>query len=244
MLTPFVLPLEEQALLTTLLTQPHRHYHNINHINDCLAELYKWWEQHESLYYLIKDLTYAVWYHDIIYNPYVLAGINEYQSANLFDRKHRPVGEHAHLCINLLKMAYNVYNAIIATTHHTQNQEPDFLIDKLKNVDINVIKLMLDIDLSGLGSQPELYARNSYNIRKEYYNTSDITFVKGRLDFLYNINKRESFYYMDYFKDLYHTQSKENVKNEIIALEDAVNRNDIEFYYGYIRDEMLYARGG
>lgn len=206
------LPLEEQAMLTTLLTQPHRHYHNINHVNDCLVEFYRYETDTAMLTYGEADaLRYAIWYHDSIYNPYAPHGMNERQSADLFFHKHRQLGD----------IANTVSGAIVKTAKHTITQSNLF----------KITQVLLDIDLSGLGKPMHIFAKNSYNIRLEYYNTTDMDVVKGRLTFFEKLNKRESFYYTDYFRELYHEQSKTNVALEMEALTYALEKNDADWYF-------------
>lgn len=210
-----ILPLEEQAMLSTLLTQPHRHYHNINHINDCLSELYNYESNMTHLTYGdIVAITHAIWYHDIVYNPYASEGINEAQSADLFSQYHRGkrIGQ---------DMVNIIAGAIAKTAKHTLTQPNLF----------EITQVLLDIDLSGLGKPMHVFATNSTNIRQEYYNTTDMDVIKGRLAFFQKLNKRDSFYYTDFFKELYHATSKENVALEIEALLYAVKNNDTAWYF-------------
>src|SRR5665213_2609561 len=110
--TLFTLPLEEQAYLSALLTQPHRHYHNITHVNDCLAEAYKMFNAGVGKEY-DRDLTYAIWYHDSIYNPYAPHGINEQMSRDLFEQYHARKG---------IKFIDNIGYAIKLTASHIKDQ--------------------------------------------------------------------------------------------------------------------------
>jgi len=214
----FVLPLREQVALTTLLTQPHRHYHNINHVNDCLTELYQYYlntENKNMSHIQAMILTYMIWYHDAIYNPYSPSGLNEEQSAILYSSE---------------DYSPTIRHAIRATADHVRTQE-DNPSSNPSFGEWPLTKIMLDIDLSGFGKPMHVYANNSMNIRREYYNTTNIDFVKGRLAFLQRINQRESFYYTDYFRDLYHSKSKENVALEIAALQHAATENDPNIYF-------------
>lgn len=247
MTTPFVLPLEEQATLTILLSQSHRHYHNINHVNDCLAELYSWMGERDlSMDQYDKWLTYAIWYHDIVYNPYAPSGINELQSANIFESKHTynyyRTRKSRWFDIRFepdskTKWMLGVKYAIVYTGFHLYTYDFDH-VDYDLWYNSTLTQLMLDIDLSGLGKDVSIFARNSLNIRKEYYNTSDMDVIRGRLKFFQELNKRESFYYTEYFKDLYHTQSKKNVETEIILLEDAIAMERPSSYFNYWIDAI------
>lgn len=195
---PYTLPLEEQAYLSTLLTQPHRHYHNIIHVNDCLAEAYKMFNEKVADEH--KHLTYAIWYHDAIYNPYSKS--NEDASIALLP-------DDAH---NLSA----VIEAIEATKFHTEDQTglswPTML--------------MLDIDLSGFGKSFEVCWKHAENIRKEYYHTPDLDFLKGRVQFLSRMDNRTRIYYTPYFYDKYEVQARKNIAEELIKTKLELRKHD------------------
>ena len=46
--------------------EKHRAYHNLEHVNDCLNQL----DNFESEITDKHIIEMAIWYHDIIYNPY------------------------------------------------------------------------------------------------------------------------------------------------------------------------------
>lgn len=189
--------------LSTLYTQPHRTYHNINHINECLvelenipSELLKVREYHYHDHTLIET---AIWYHDAVYNPY--SKRNEIESAALLP----PIP-----FSNKMSLPELVRDIILATAKHIITQ------DKLSFA----AQVMLDIDLAGFGQETQICLQNGENVRKEYYKTPELDFQKGRLNFIQTISKRESLYYTDYFKEKYHVQSQKNLKiEEEMALE-------------------------
>ncbi len=190
----FILPLEEQASLTTLLSQSHRYYHNINHINDCLTEL-----EYSTMmlsFEEIREITYAIWYHDAIYNPY--SKLNEECSVQLLQKS-------SYLPTTIIE---NISSIILSTSKHLNTQE---------NLSLTT-QVMLDIDLSGFGKEWPVYCRNTLNVRKEYYNTDNTTFVINRINFLETINLRNTLYYTDYFKNTYDENSKTNIDNELSLL--------------------------
>lgn len=198
-----MITLQEMSMLSTLYTQPHRHYHNLNHINECLVEL----ENFHS-----KDFTYgdrrivtrAIWYHDAVYNPY--SKNNEVESAMLIQP-------------NYWMDNNEVRNAILATAKHMTTQVIKDKEGKEHPLPL-ATQVMLDIDLAGFGKPTQECLANGANIRKEYYKTNDREFAEGRLKFLRAIMQRESLYYTDLFKEKYHEQSQKNLKiEEEIALE-------------------------
>ena len=223
---PTVLSLEEQAYLSALLTQPHRHYHNITHINDCLVELYKMLQANVANVYE-PELTYAIWYHDAIYNPYALTGVNEEQSAQLYTDYQVHYGKSSKFIHD--EVAY----AIRATAFHINTQQFE---DAKSEQEIDIATFMLDIDLSGLGKYKPIVAFNSLNIAKEYPQTHPIDFIQGRFKFFTALNKRESFYYTDYFKSLYDERAKANVAYELRVLQDAIDNNNPAIYFDEMRE--------
>ena len=193
-----VVPLQEQAMLTTLLSQPHRHYHNINHINFCLGELEKCdGVCHETQ----RIVTYAIWYHDAVYNPY--SSENEYQSEELFYRYHRTPS------IFSFEEFDAIGTAIRATAFHTKHQT---------SLEFSS-HLMLDIDLAGLGQSWEVFSTNSEQIRKEYAHVDDETFIYNRIKFLGALKARPSIYYTEFLKTKYEAIAQSNVDIELKRLE-------------------------
>jgi predicted metal-dependent HD superfamily phosphohydrolase len=76
-------PFAVHAALMAAYAQPHRAYHNAEHIADCLRQLDALLRagcpcEHPS------EVAVALWYHDAIYAP--LASDNEAQSAQWLDR--------------------------------------------------------------------------------------------------------------------------------------------------------------
>jgi predicted metal-dependent HD superfamily phosphohydrolase len=61
--------LQTRASLITLYNEPHRVYHNLTHVYDCLAELeeYDAAEPMNQRGYALVEA--AIWFHDAVYNP-------------------------------------------------------------------------------------------------------------------------------------------------------------------------------
>lgn len=191
------LPLEEMAYLSTLYAQSHRHYHNIDHINFCLGELEKCdGVSHETR----RIVTYAIWYHDAVYNPY--SAENEYQSEEMFYRQHQSPS------ILTFEEFDAIGTAIRATAYHTKHQP---------NLEFSS-HLMLDIDLAGLGQDWRVFQKNGEQIRKEYAHIEDGVFNRARVEFFEALQKRPTIYYTDFFKARYEASARENVDIEIKRL--------------------------
>lgn len=194
----YTLPFKDQIRVTTLLTQPHRHYHNTTHVMDCLAEF----QQFTKVVPIENDVeilvTHMIWYHDVVYNPYALPGENERESAEIGEAEYPDDGRGSDY------IQLNIKNGILATAHHTETQE----------MLTWATQIMLDIDLSGLGKDWVIYKKNSDNVRKEHYNTFDYQFAQGRIAFLEAMLKRDCLYYTEYFFNKYEQPARFNMKNE------------------------------
>lgn len=190
--------LSEMAHLSVLYAQKHRYYHDITHINDCLVELEEVCKvdllaaQGRSL------IEKAIWYHDAVYNP--LSKDNEYNSMNLLSDDDEVVR-----------------SIIMMTAYHTETQS--FNGFRTENY-AYWAKIMLDIDLAGMGKSWDVYSRNGENIRKEYAGVPDHQYDLGRYQFLETINERESLYYTEYFYNKYHEQSKRNIALNMKQIEE------------------------
>jgi len=180
---------EEFAKLISMYAEPQRQYHTINHIKKCLDEF-------DMVRHLMSNsdaVEFAIWYHDIIYNP--KSKENEEKSAQFaYDT-----------CIkNQISKAFGekVKNLILATKHNVIPKDIDS-------------KLLLDIDLSSLGVSTEELDENERNIRKEYYFSSNEVYVKGRGTILRGFLDRESIYLTDFFKDKYEEKARKNITDSL-----------------------------
>ncbi len=168
--------------------EPHRKYHNLEHINHCLAEF-------SSVWLLTKEpsvLELAIWYHDAIYD--IGASDNEERSADLVASVMRSFS----LPEDLIK---RVCDIIIATKH---NEIPE-------SIDA---KLMLDIDISNIGSADKFKETNRL-VREEYSLTSDEVFKQGRSNILQSFLERPSVYLTKFFQEKYEKTARENILSSI-----------------------------
>jgi predicted metal-dependent HD superfamily phosphohydrolase len=176
-------------------TEEHRYYHNISHIADCLRKLdeYKFYvDPYEYKLLNIEAITLAIWFHDIIYQP--AQKNNEERSAELA----RVVMYNMNPEIYLKRK--DVYDLILLTKHERVNKLNDSA------------KLLLDIDLSILGSDREKFEVFEMNIREEYawvpenvYKVERVKIINGFLNLAQVYNTR-------HFKLNYEMKAFENLK--------------------------------
>ena len=163
-------------------------YHNLQHIADCLSKF-------RAAQHLAEDpvaIEVALWFHDIVYDP--KAADNEEQSA--------------HVAARFLldsPLASKVTQLILDTSHRGKPQSNDG-------------RLICDIDLSILGSDPESYRAYAEAIRKEYSWVSPADYTLGRSKVLQNFLKRESLYSLPYFEKKYDQQARVNLQQELQLL--------------------------
>lgn len=180
--------------LFVLYNEPHRHYHNLSHIQAMINH-----------FNAIQDkiinhnvLKFAIFYHDCIYHCQKQAVSNEIQSANYFVENFK-----AYLPSELLK---KVQTFILATQKH------ELLSDD------NDLAYFLDLDLLILGQDWQSYQDYCTNIAKEYAHINPILYKIGRAKILSQFLKRERIYYSEYFYQSYEKLARTNIKREIKAL--------------------------
>lgn len=180
--------------IKTHYSSKKRHYHNLSH-------LYKMLQQLEDYATEIKDLDslkFSIWYHDIIYKS--TNKDNEEQSA-LFAEKALTTTTFNH------EKILNVKKLILSTKKHeliiTENTDNAYL---------------LDLDLSILGTDWNIYQQYIKNIRKEYKIYPNFMYNPGRKKVLKHFLERDTLYFTNVFKLKFEKQARENLKREIDIL--------------------------
>lgn len=169
--------------------QPHRHYHNSQHINDCLRELDLVLNRAPNP----VELELAIWLHDVIYDPH--RADNEDQSKTF--------------AAQLLADA----NADQTLTTHVLA-----LIDQTKHNAIptdETSQYMIDIDLAILGQNPERFWQYEKQIRAEYSFVPEETFRPKRAEILERFLARPRIYNTDFFCDRCESQARSNLAASI-----------------------------
>jgi predicted metal-dependent HD superfamily phosphohydrolase len=168
---------------------PGRYYHNLQHIEDCLAAL----DAVDGLSARDRDvLTAAIWWHDIVYDP--TRSDNEEESARLAEQNLAP------------DLRYDVGRLIRLTRTH--DVPPD---DRLGAI-------MISIDLKILGAEPSAYAAYAAAIRREYGHVPDDAYRAGRLAELERFAARPAIYPDPTFAARLEKQARANIAGEIETL--------------------------
>jgi predicted metal-dependent HD superfamily phosphohydrolase len=185
-------PLLVFAGLRQFYSEPHRAYHNLQHIKECL----------DTLSLVRKDaasphtISLALWFHDLVYDTH--RSDNEEQSAALLQQ----TGEAQGIKSSVIVEASDL---ILATKHHTGSGHPD-------------IPLIVDIDLKILGETPERFDEYERQIQKEYAWVPQDLFAQKRAEILQKFLDRASIFQTEYFQKLHEKQARKNITRSIERL--------------------------
>ena len=179
------------AKLTEAYAEPARHYHNQQHIAECLAEF-------DAARHLAQQpvaVELALWFHDAVYDP--KAGDNEEQSAALAKRCLEEAGQP--------DLAGTVAMLVMATKLHGTDAGPD-------------AALVVDVDLSILGKSEVRFAEYETQIRQEYSWVPKLFFKPKRAEILQRFLDRERIYTHEHFVTRYEQSARRNFEDSIRKL--------------------------
>ncbi len=171
--------------LMALYAEPNRHYHNFQHICECLREF----DLAQDLPRQPFAVELAIWFHDAIYDP--RAGDNEERSADLANRWLTDNGFEKTLCKSVVQL-------VLATKQHDGSLDPD-------------APLLVDIDLSILGQPGERFWEYESQIRKEYGWVPENVFAQKRAEILKRFLSRRTIYNTEIFFAKYEEQARKNL---------------------------------
>jgi predicted metal-dependent HD superfamily phosphohydrolase len=179
--------------LTSAYQEPHRHYHNLEHIAEMLKVAGKLSDQAKN----VLAIQLAIWFHDAIYDP--KAKDNEEQSAQLAIRELQ--------ALRVPDSAVNEIAAMIRATAHTEStsMDPD-------------IAILLDADLAILGAEESRYRRYAAAIRREYSWAEEPAYREGRKRVLESFLKRPAIYRTARMHEVGDVPARRNLQAEIERL--------------------------
>jgi predicted metal-dependent HD superfamily phosphohydrolase len=166
--------------------EPHRAYHNFDHIGHCLTEF----EAVKNLAESPDAVELAIWFHDVVYDTH--ANDNEEQSAQRSSKVLDEAGVDP-------ERVSSVPSLIHATKHAAPPTSPD-------------AGLLVDIDLAILGQPRERYARFEEGIREEYSWVAPSDFAAGRTAILRRFLERPTVYSTGHFCGRYEAAARGNLR--------------------------------
>jgi predicted metal-dependent HD superfamily phosphohydrolase len=173
-------------------TEPHRHYHTTQHLDECFGKL----DEARDVAERLGEVELALWFHDAVYE--VRGSDNEEQSAKWAQsvvaaaRLQNVVGE-------------RVRDLILATKHNASPRTND-------------AGLLVDVDLAILGAPPDRFDEYERQVREEYSWVPGFLFRRKRREILEAFQQRPTLYSIDYFRSKYEAAARANLARSIHQL--------------------------
>lgn len=184
-----------EALMHRLIAaynEPHRKYHTEQHLRECLIIF----NGHMGFSKQPVEVEIALWFHDAIYN--VKGHDNEERSADWAVRELSRQSVHPDRIKRIKEL-------ILATKHSALPVGPDQ-------------ELLVDIDLSILGTNSDRFEEYEHQIREEYRFVPEFLFKKKRREILSGFLNRDPIYETSELRLKFEDQARSNMVKSIRAL--------------------------
>ena len=178
--------------LIAAYSEPHRKYHTLQHLNECFTKL----EEIRTEARYPEEVEFALWFHDAVYDT--KRQDNESKSAEWARETARAQ--------NLSSDAAERAHRLIMVTRH--DAEPHGMDEEV----------LVDVDLSILGAEPERFDEYENQIRQEYAWVPGIVFRAKRREILRGFLARPSIYSTRSFLEVYEAQARANLERAIKQL--------------------------
>ena len=178
-----------QQQLLQAWSEPHRSYHTLQHLAECLAHF-------ESLRHLAAhpgEVEIALWFHDAVYDP--KGSGNELHSAQWAGRELAAVGASG-------PQIERLHALIMATCHLAHDRPAGYDGD---------MELLLDIDLSILGADATRFAEYEQQVRAEYAWVPSFIYQLKRREVLQSFAQRPRIYGTEAMHALLETRARANL---------------------------------
>jgi predicted metal-dependent HD superfamily phosphohydrolase len=169
--------------------EPHRHYHTLQHLDECLSHLDELREEAEHP----AEIELALWFHDAIYD--VKAKDNEEGSADWA----RSCAVAAGIAADV---AARVHALILTTKHDARPERTD-------------ARIMVDADLAILGAKPARFDEYEQQVRAEYGWVPGFVFRRERRKILEGFLARPTIFNTARFIERYEKRARENLSRSI-----------------------------
>lgn len=179
------------ASLADAYAEPHRHYHNAEHVSACLGLLQEYRETAERLH----EIAVAMCFHDAVYDT--RRGDNEELSAQWAAKFLTTAGADA-------ARVDRIRNHILATKTH--------IADSSDTV------LMIDIDLAILGVDEDRFEDYDSAIRREYHWVPEDEYRNARAAVLGTFLDRDTIYRQPVIHNRFEQPARANLSRKIDEL--------------------------
>jgi predicted metal-dependent HD superfamily phosphohydrolase len=197
-----VVPLLSEAdrhALEVRWREPHRCYHTMQHLNECLALL----ASVRSAAQRPDEVEAALWLHDAVYDPH--AADNEEQSAALAADLLGVSGAAEDAIERVRRM-------ILATRHDSIVPPGD-------------AALVCDIDLAILGQEDERFAEYERQVRAEYEWVPAAIFQARRAEILRQFLARPQLFTTASLRERFEARARANITRSLARLQGEIGQN-------------------
>lgn len=179
--------------------EPHRHYHTIQHLEECLALFAAVRDEAERP----DEVEGALWFHDAIYDPH--ASDNEERSAALA----REVLVARGIATDVIE---RVQAMILATRHDAVAPAGD-------------IALACDVDLAILGADDARFDEYERQVRAEYAWVPAAIFRAQRAEILRRLLSRPQLFVTASLRERFEEAARSNIARSLAALTTGIERD-------------------
>lgn len=169
--------------------EPHRRYHTLQHLSECLSLS----AQDSALAEQPAEVALALWFHDAIHEPG--RSDNEAASAAWAQASLQAAGAEP-------ARAQRVHALVMATRHRELPQASD-------------AQLVVDIDLAILGAPTARFEEYEQQIRAEYAHVPGLIFRAKRRAVLKSFLDREFIYSTASYRDRFESAARSNLQRAI-----------------------------
>lgn len=184
--------MELHADLRNAYSEPHRAYHTLHHVSECLQLL----QQTQGLARSVASIELAIWFHDAVYDP--RRSDNEERSAVWAQSELRRAGAS-------LALQSRIVSLVMVTRHDGEPQTEDE-------------ELMSDIDLAILGAGSRRFDEYERQVRQEYAHVPTQQFRPARRKILNDFLEREHIYCTEWFRMRREAQARTNLQRSLTRL--------------------------
>lgn len=182
-------PANLRERLISAYKEPHRRYHSLQHLRECIAHFGSALE----LAVHPGEVELALWFHDAIYE--LQSKDNEQRSAEWAVNEMTRSGVQA-------DQTRRVHALIMATCHTAIPGDPDQ-------------QLLVDIDLAILGAEPARFAEYDAQVRAEYNWVPEVLYRVKRREVLQSFLDRTVIYNTAHFQACHEQQARLNLQAAI-----------------------------
>ena len=180
--------------LVAAWSEPQRHYHTLQHLGECIAQL----EPALDLAQHPGEVELALWFHDDVYD--VTGGGNEQRSADWATQAAQAAGATA-------AASRRLHALVMATRHDALPATRDE-------------QLLVDVDLSILAAPPARFDEYERQVRAEYAWVPEPVFRAKRRAVLQGLLARPQLFSTERFRTALETPARRNLERSIAQLRD------------------------